>query len=66
MGVADLKTPEAVAAAERVAAGQTQQMHVSAHSAEDSSDSESDSDDDDADRSLAKHSKVNLIESTYA
>lgn len=56
LGIADLKTPEALAAAERAAAGQGN----NAHQVADDSDDDSSDDDDDAQR--RKPRKVEVIE----
>lgn len=64
LGIADLNTPEALAAAERATAGQMHEMDVDEDSSED--DSEDDPDDNTekiATKSRSKAKKVNIIES---
>ena len=64
LGIADLNTPEALAAAERATAGQMHEMDVHEDSSED--DSEDDFDDNTdklATKSRSKAKKVNIIES---
>jgi hypothetical protein len=65
LGIADLNTPEALATAERVAAGQVQSSNPVADSSDDSSDDDMESDDETrtiASKYRSKPNKVKIIE----
>ena len=65
LGIADLNTPEALAAAERAAAGQIQNSNLVADSSDDNSDDDIESDDEThtiASKHRSKRSKVKIIE----